>query len=87
MGTGSSSIWQGDQCVKETNTDQVTLGLTANVQEAHRQLLLHAEDRQLVGCQIELGCEEDINAVGTFGVSSTSSCWRRVVSTNGRLPS
>ena len=51
--TGSSSIWQGDKCVRADSGRRSSQTIPGPV-----------EDRQLLGCQIELGCEEDINAVG-----------------------
>ena len=35
--------------------DEKTFALTANVAEAHRQILIHPRDWDLLGCQIEVG--------------------------------
>ena len=70
---------------EKAKTGEVTFGLTADVKEAHRQVPLHPDDWHLLVCQLELGGEVFVNAVGTFGVSSASYYWSRVSAAVGRL--
>ena len=70
---------------EKAKTGEVTFGLTADVKEAHRQVPIHPDDWYLLGCQLERGGEENVNTVGTFGVSSASYYWSRVSAAVGRL--
>ena len=62
-----------------------TFALTADVKEAHRQVLIDPRDWHLLGCQSEPGAGVFNNTVGTFGITSASYYWSRVVSSIARL--
>ena len=56
----------------KADEDENTVALTADVSEAHRQILIHPSDGHLSGCQVKEGADVHINTVGTLGV--TSAC-------------
>ena len=62
-----------------------TFALSADVSEAHRQVLVHPQDWHLLGCQVVPGADVFTHTVGTFGVSSASYYWSRVAGSIGRL--
>ena len=52
---------------------------------AHRIVMIRPEDWPLVACQLEPGGDVYLNMVGTFGVSSASYWWSRLVAAAHRL--
>ena len=64
---------------------ELTLALSADVTEAHRQVPLHPDDWHLLGCQVSPGGDVFINTVGTFGIASASYYWSRVAASVCRL--
>ena len=42
---------------QKAKSGEVTFGLIADVKEAHRQVPIHPDDWQLLGCQLERGSE------------------------------
>ena len=62
-----------------------TFALTADVAEAHRQVLVDPRDWHLLGSQVVAGGDVNVNTVGTFGVASACYYWSRVASAVGRL--
>ena len=70
---------------EESDMQQPTFALTADVSEAHRQVSVHPSDRKFLGCRVREDGPIDINTVGTFGISSASDYWSRVYGAIGRL--
>ena len=65
--------------------DELTLALSADVAEAHRQVPIHPDDWHYLGCQVIPGGDVFVNTVGTFGIASTSCYWSRFAGAIGLL--
>ena len=50
---------------EKAKLDELTFASSADVSEAHRQVPIHPDDWQLLGCQLVSGREVFINTVGT----------------------
>ena len=70
---------------EKARVGELTIGLTADIKEAHRQIPIHPLDWHMLGSQLEPEGEVFINTVGTFGISSASYWWSRVSTAMGRL--
>ena len=60
---------------EKVKIDELTVALTADVTEAHRQVPIHPDDWHFLECQMIPGGEVFINTVGTFGIASASYYW------------
>ena len=69
---------------EKAKVDELTFALSADVTEAHRQVLIH-DDWHYLGCQVIPGGDVFINTLGTFGIALASYYWSRVAGAIGRL--
>ena len=69
---------------EKAKLDELTLALTADVKEAHRQVPIHPDDWHYLGFQLVPDRDVFINTVGTFGIASASYYWSRVAAAVGR---
>ena len=70
---------------EKAKVDELTFALSADVTDAHRQVLIRPDDWHYLGCQVIPGGDVFVNTVGTFGIASASYCWSRVAGAIGRL--
>ena len=74
------------RCMREkARRGEQTFSLTADVAEAHRQVLVDRRDWHLLGCQVEAGGDVLIITVGRFGVASASYYLSRVAESIGQI--
>ena len=60
---------------EKAEVDETTFNLTADVIEAHVQVLVHPADWHLLGCTLKQAFTFFINTVGASGVASASYYW------------
>ena len=70
---------------QKARVNELTFGITEDVEEAHWQAPIHRDDWHMLGSVVEGGSEVFVNIVGTFGESSASSYWSWVAASIGRL--
>ena len=69
-----------------TETKEARFSISADIKSAHRLVKLRSRDHPLICCKTSSTSETIwVNKVGTFGVSSASYWWTRLMGTVGRL--
>ena len=59
---------------EKADLQQPTFALTADVSEAHQQVLAHPSDWKFLGCRVEKRGAVYVDTVWMFGTSSASCC-------------
>ena len=69
-----------------TETKEAMFSISADIKSAHRLVKLRSRDHPLICCKASSSSDTIwVNTVGTFGVSSASYWWTRLMGTIGRL--
>jgi hypothetical protein len=69
-----------------TETKEARFSISADIKSAHRLVKLRSRDHPLICCKASSASDTIwVNKVGTFGVSSASYWWTRLMGTVGRL--
>ena len=69
-----------------TETKEARFSISADIKSAHRLVKLRSRDHPLICCKASSTSDTIwVNKVGTFGVSSASYWWTRLMGTVGRL--